>query len=1274
MQAVRLTRWLIACMLLPLLLLAALALPGAPRALAFLLEWGSAGKLKIEAASGQFYREMRAGRIELRTRTRSIDIEDATLVWRPVSLLTGHLDVTLLAARRVNVGSPVERVPLRPPESLRMPLRVTLREMHVAAIEIARGPAFQHLRLSGASHGKAHEWTLRQLITPFGRISGAGKLDADAPFTLAARAALDPLPDSLLDFSVHGELAGTLETLGARLDAIAGAARLVMRARIEPFASVVVPQARLEAHHFDPAAFLAGAPHARLDGELHAEQSARGWQGHARLVNRVPGPIDRNRLPLTALRADLVAEGTQAARMSGMVLDHGVAGTWHGEGRLALSGGKPVLHLDLATRRLDLHGLHNAWHATRLAGGIELRLSPDTRTAHIELAGSGLAGQRLSGRSLRVGADLVHEHHLLRIARLEAAMGNAKLQLQGQLGFDAQRRFSASGRVYRLDPSQLGSFPAAHLSAKWTVAGAWPDTARREIKLDLELRDSVWRNQPLSGGGKLTAEFGRGEPGMRSLRLRDSDLRFALGDARMELRGAYGSPGDRLDWRAMASNLAVIDREWLGAVDAHGWLAGRFDDPEGELVLRARDVRLGSGPGVKAIEADLALGPRARDAMHAAIRIRDARVRDVHIHDARVDAEGLRHAHRLRIELRGKHGETGYDLHAAATGGWKGHGWQGTIESLASGAPLALTLVRPASLRIAREAVELDEAPLALLDGTLRLEALRWSAHGFSSRGRAWGLAASRLPAHPALAGLQGWHDGLSVGAYWDVRLDEAAHGEAWMWRERGELLASGQRLGLARAQAQLRLREGTLYARLDATGDALGDIEARASAPLQRHNGRWGVRGDAPLAGYLGFDMRSLAWLGSRLDVRGALRLDGHLRGTLDLSGTVARPRARGAVRGRGLTAAWPEQGFALREGRFEAFLEPDRLRVSNVVWRGAETARGKGGTLHGGGELKLAAPYDGKLEFGMDALEVLSRPDRQLTASGRVSVTLDAQGPRVTGQLRADRALFVLPEATGYVRSEDVVVRGAASDRAPAARRNLELDLELDAGPDFMLRGRGLDARLAGAIRLTARSGQPAHAVGRISVAKGIYRAYGQKLDIDRGVLDFTGLLDNPGLDILAMRRFPDQGIEAGVSVTGTLLLPRARLVSKPEMADEQKLAWLVLGHGLDTGDRAAFDALHLAATSLLSSADAVSLQARIAQATGLDDIGVRGASTVHGTAVTLGKRLSERAYLSFEQSLDGLSQLARLKYQLSRRLTVEAQSGTEDAVDVFYTFSFD
>jgi translocation and assembly module TamB len=275
-------------------------------------------------------------------------------------------------------------------------------------------------------------------------------------------------------------------------------------------------------------------------------------------------------------------------------------------------------------------------------------------------------------------------------------------------------------------------------------------------------------------------------------------------------------------------------------------------------------------------------------------------------------------------------------------------------------------------------------------------------------------------------------------------------------------------------------------------------------------------------------------------------------------------------------------------------------------------------------------------------------------------------------TAELKADKGEIALPDADTPTLSSDVVVLGRdgeAERRSPPFATDIVLDLDL--GEHFQLKGRGITARLAGAVKVQAGSDAPATASGSIRVAEGSYSAYGQRLAIDRGIFNFAGPLDNPGLDIVALRK--GLAVEAGVAIRGTALAPQISLVSNPPVPDSEKLSWLILGRGMEGASRSDLGLLQTAAGALLARGESISLQQRIAHAAGLDEFSLGGGGALESTVLTLGKRLSSRAYLSFEQGLASASNLVKISYTLTPRLSLRTQAGTDNAVDAFYTFSF-
>jgi translocation and assembly module TamB len=415
--------------------------------------------------------------------------------------------------------------------------------------------------------------------------------------------------------------------------------------------------------------------------------------------------------------------------------------------------------------------------------------------------------------------------------------------------------------------------------------------------------------------------------------------------------------------------------------------------------------------------------------------------------------------------------------------------------------------------------------------------------------------------------------------------------------------------------------------------------------------------------------------------------RLRGSLAADVKAAGTRADPRLSGSVAADDLALRSVVDGVELRDGRLRASLQGNRVVVGEFTLHGAGE-RGSGGTLNASGEAAWVqgAPFlQARVE--LTRLRASIRSDRQLTLSGNASARMDAKGTEVTGKIKVDQALFVLPEENEPRLGDDVVVRGKpsnedrkASGAAPAtavpataaqpstSKRALSVAVDVDLGDDFQVRGRGLQSRLRGTLALTGRSLVTPSLNGVITTAGGEFRAYNQHLLVERGVLRFTGRIDNPSLDILAIR--PNLTQRVGVLVSGTAQAPFVRLYAEPDLPDAEKLAWLVTGRAApSTGAEAAL--VQQAALAFLSSRRPGSRG--VAQAVGLDELSVRRDSS-EGAVVTLGKRFAQNFYASYERSLSGALGTLYIFYDVSKRLTVRAQAGERAGVDLIFTFSFD
>jgi len=334
--------------------------------------------------------------------------------------------------------------------------------------------------------------------------------------------------------------------------------------------------------------------------------------------------------------------------------------------------------------------------------------------------------------------------------------------------------------------------------------------------------------------------------------------------------------------------------------------------------------------------------------------------------------------------------------------------------------------------------------------------------------------------------------------------------------------------------------------------------------------------------------------------------------------------------------------------------------------------------GELVASGDARLGAEPQARLELSATRAAVLGRVDRRVVASGAATLRMEGDKIAIDGDFRADSGRVDISRADAPSLGDDVTVRRAgdadAQDalEAAAARRTsraVDLRLKVDLGPHFRLRGRGIDTRLSGALTLTTPNGLLA-AHGEIRTDDGTYEAYGQKLEIERGVITFVGAVDNPRLDIEAIRANSD--VRVGVRVSGSVLSPRITLFSDPEMPATEKLALLVTGRSYDSlaGDDALL--LQRAAVALLAGEGGSGSGHDPAGLLRLDELSVRQSEgAVRDTIVTLGKQISDRVYVGYERGLNATTGNWQLIYRIAQRFTLRAQSGEDSAIDLVWLF---
>ncbi|MCS6425735.1 translocation/assembly module TamB domain-containing protein [Burkholderia thailandensis] len=1235
-----------------------------------------------------------------------------------------RLSIASLRAGTIDVRvAPSPPSPTVMPKDLQLPLQLVIDDLRFDKLLIREAGStteLDNLILRGASDGRRHDATLERLDTPFGALTANVRLDGVRPFaidggaTYAGKLSGEPV-------DARARVSGSLEALVADLDA--SGMKLAGRAHVEvaPFSDVPLTRASIVFDHVNPRALSPGAPVADLAVRAQLEPAAPDPKtpkafvvaGPVSIVNAKPGALGDELLPLVDAHANVRLDA-HAQRIDALAVRTIRDGSVTGGGALANGRGK----FDLKVANLDLNAFVAALRPMRLAGPVGVALEPGAQQIDFDLADAKLA--------LGAKAKIRFDAKQTTIADARVTAGKGRIELAGALKHDARSTYDLKAKLVDFDPLALaasgapsgakagggkgasgakgarnarGKQPAKGGAITARAGGPRAGTARVNgtlaatgalapgfsTKAQFKLGDSVYDGLPMTGEGTVQ---------MAGARVLPSSANLSIAGNQVDLRGSFGAPGDRLRFKVDAPQLERLGFGLAGLVRANGELTGSFAHPNVIADYTATGVVFGSNR-IGAAQGRVDIRDGAKGALVFTADANDIARGAISLKTLSAHLNGTRAKHTFDAAAVGIAEGRVINLAVAANGGIvearDGMRWDGTVTRLSNLGTPSISLDAPLTISAGAQRVTLGAAKLSVEGATLDLKSFALERGKLRTAGAITDLSVARaLEIRAELTGKRSpLRTDLILDGDWDITLGDTAAGYAQIKRRSGDVTVETGRgvasLGITALSARAAFAPGN---RLNATALAratrIGTLDANVVVPFALRDGVFGVAEDGSLTGRIDADVPALQSTGGLFGP--SYLLDGRAALKLSVAGTPAKPKLSGMLTGDNLSATLVDQGVQLKDGIVRVKLTENLVEFQQVEFHGGD------GTLRAIGRVRLdGSEPDLTASIVADKLELFAAPDRKLSLSGKAVVENDAPrgGIAINGKFTVDRALFDLPEEAEPHLSDDVVIvrpgsleRGGtktgtaiakpapATDKpAPSLAPRANIDIGL--GRDFRFKGHGADLRLAGTVTVMSAPGVPLRAVGNVRVTEGsTYTSFGRKLAIENGFFTFNGPVSNPGINILAMRR--NQEVEAGVQVTGTVQSPSVKLVSEPNVNDNEKLSWLLFGHGTDQGNNLGQQNAMTTALALLGSATGK----RVAQTVGLDEVSV-GRSDVGLTdpqVVLVSKAINERFVLGYEQGLQSASNAFKATINLTRFWAISAYGGTFQGVDLNYTRRFD
>lgn len=388
---------------------------------------------------------------------------------------------------------------------------------------------------------------------------------------------------------------------------------------------------------------------------------------------------------------------------------------------------------------------------------------------------------------------------------------------------------------------------------------------------------------------------------------------------------------------------------------------------------------------------------------------------------------------------------------------------------------------------------------------------------------------------------------------------------------------------------------------------------------------------------------------------------LSGKLNGNGRISGGLLAPQVNGNVNLVGGEVSGPELPISLEGLNVQALIAGESVQL-NGGWRSGKAGQG---SLKGRIDWGRALAVDLSLQGSQ--LPVTVEPYAVLEVAPDLKISLKDDKLAIAGKVqipRGDITVRELPPSTVKVSGDTVIIGSQTEEGKPPMA--MAMDIDVAVGEDKLnFSGFGLTAKVQGHVHI----GDNLDTRGELWLNDGRYRAYGQKLDVRRARLLFAGPLDQPYLDIEAIRKTDD--IIAGIRLSGSAEQPTTQIFSEPAMSQEQALSYLVLGRPLTTtGEDNNMLAQAALGLGLMGSAGVTS---DLAKNLGIQDfeLDTQGSGTT--TAVVASGKITEKLSLRYGVGVFEPASTIALRYLLSKKVYLEVASGVASSLDIFYKRDF-
>lgn len=434
------------------------------------------------------------------------------------------------------------------------------------------------------------------------------------------------------------------------------------------------------------------------------------------------------------------------------------------------------------------------------------------------------------------------------------------------------------------------------------------------------------------------------------------------------------------------------------------------------------------------------------------------------------------------------------------------------------------------------------------------------------------------------------------------------------------------------------------------------------------------------PMQGEAAFSQVDLQFL--KPFIADARRISGTLDFAAKINGTVSQPLVTGDLRLKDGAISMISLPVNLNNIQMYSSIRQDQASIMGVFNSGPGLGKIDG---------QVSWRDDPHIQLKVEGENLLVKQMPLATALVSPVMNIDIyptkQSVSVKGAVAIPRAIINMPETSPdviNVSSDARIVRGGDDLVAilkAAKPWNVQADIDLSLGDRVVFQGFNSRIPLTGQLYLSQRGLETAmSANGAIGVSQKVkVESYGQTLDLNRAIARFNGPLSNPTLDIDTTKKISNTTL--GVRITGTAVTPNIQIYNDGGLSEQEALNALLTGRinqgssslSQTEGFKSDVNNTLAAAGISLGLGGTRALTNQIGHAFGLSGLALDAQGTGDDTQVSVTGYITPDLYLRYGVGVFTTVNKLTLRYQMNKRLYLEASESVERAVDVFYNWRF-